>query len=218
MRAFRTTIVIAALSVWVTGPALAQTPPPPAKPPAQEQKPPAQTPAQPPAQPATPTPPPPKPFPEGAKIAYVDLNFVAQSSAEGKAAGVKIQELQKKKTSELAEKNKKLEELRNKLQTGGTVLNEQSAAALQKEIDKLTRDIQFFQQDANAEIQQLTQDLQAEFQKKLSPILEQLGQEKGLHMILEAQASGAVWADRGLDLSGEVIKRLDAAAKAPVKK
>jgi Skp family chaperone for outer membrane proteins len=214
MREFRTTIVVAALSVWVSGPALAQTPPPPTKPPAQEQKPPAQTPAQ----PATPTPPPPKPFPEGAKIAYVDLNFVAQSSADGKAAGVKIQELQKKKTAELADKNKKLEDLRNKLQTGGTVLNEQSAAALQKDIDKLTRDIQFFQQDANAEIQQLTQELQAEFQKKLSPILEQIGQEKGLHMILEAQASGAVWADRGLDLSQEVIKRLDAGAKAPVKK
>ena len=58
--------------------------------------------------------------------------------------------------------------------------------------------------------------LQADFQEKLNPILEQVGTEKGLHMLLDIQGSGAVWANTGLDLTSEVIKRFDAATKAPV--
>ena len=68
--------------------------PPPATPPAQ----------QPPAAP--------KPFPEGAKIAYVDLNRIAQTSAEGKVAATRIQEYQTKKLGEIQEKQKQVEEMR----------------------------------------------------------------------------------------------------------
>ena len=85
--------------------ALAQTPAKPAPAPPTQQQPPAQPPAAPatqkPAPPATPpaatTPPPaPRPFPEGAKVAYVVLQRIANESAEGKAATAKIQALQKK--------------------------------------------------------------------------------------------------------------------------
>src|SRR5262245_45950127 len=90
MRALKTMTVVGAVSfVLAAGAALAQTPPtqpPPTQPPTQ---PPA---GQPPAKPQPPTPAPtatpqpPRPFPEGAKIAYVDLQRIAQGSAEGKAA------------------------------------------------------------------------------------------------------------------------------------
>ena len=65
--------------------------------------------------------------------------------------------------------------------------------------------------------------LQAQFQQKIDPILAQVGQEKGLHFIFNGPDSGLVWADLGLDISGEVIKKLDAGykptatAKPPVK-
>jgi Skp family chaperone for outer membrane proteins len=75
------------------------------------------------------------------------------------------------------------------------------------------------QQNAQAEAEQLERELNAEFQRKLNPILEQVGKEKGLHMLFSIRDNGAVWADTGLDLSEEVIKRFDAATKAaPVKK
>lgn len=37
-------------------------------------------------------------------------------------------------------------------------------------------------------------------------------------MLFSIRDNGALWANTGLDLSDEVIKRLDAAAKAPAKK
>jgi Skp family chaperone for outer membrane proteins len=77
------------------------------------------------------------------------------------------------------------------------------------------QDTQRFQQDAQAEVQKLQADLQGEFQKKLGPILQQMAQEKHLSMLFSAGDAGLVWADPGLDLTAEAIKRLDAATIAP---
>jgi len=225
MRALRLLTVMSAVSVLAVGPALAQTPP--TQPPA-SQKPPAQPPAQPPATPPAATPPAtqppaaapaaPRPYPEGAKIAYIDIQGVASSSAEGKAFSARIQELQKKKSAEINEKNKQLEAARNKQSTSGSLMNDTARLQLEKEIDKLQREVAFLQQEAQSDGQALQAELQVDFQRKLNPILEQVAKEKGLHFLVDIQNSGAVWVDTGLDLTQEVIKRLDASRPAPVKK
>jgi outer membrane protein len=222
MRALNTTFLTGALALIFAGSTLAQTPPvqtPPTQTPPASQTPPQTPPAKPPATtpPAAQQPPvaPPKPFPEGAKIAYVNVQAIASTSVEGKAATAKLEELKKKKTAELGEKNKALQALQTKLQQGGSVLNDQARNALEKDIEKMNREIQFFQQDANTELQDLQNDLQGDFQTKLNPILDQVAKEKGLHVLLDGASSGAVWADPGLDLTAEVIKRFDAAAKTP---
>ena len=117
----KTMIAIAALAL-AAGPAFAQTPST-AKPETQKPAPPA---TQKPAEPAAPAAaaPAPRPFPEGAKIAYIDLQRIAQASAEGKAAATKIQEYEKKKLGEIQEKNKALEDMRKMLEQGGCVLCE----------------------------------------------------------------------------------------------
>ena len=55
-----------------------------------------------------PQPPAPKPFPQGAKVAYVVLQRIANESADGRVATTRIQALQQKKAAELNEKNKQL--------------------------------------------------------------------------------------------------------------
>ncbi len=210
MRVLRQLMVMSAVSLLAVAAAQAQTTPPAA--------PPAQTP--PPAA-LAPKPEAPRPYPEGAKIAYIDIQAVASTSAEGKAATGKLQELEKKKVAEITEKNKALETAKTKQQTGASIMNDSARLALEKEVDKLTREIQFLQQEAQSERQALQAELQVDFQRKLNPILEQVGKEKGLHMLVDINNAGAVWVDTGLDLTAEVIKRLDAArpaAAAPAKK
>jgi len=211
MKLLKIMLVVAVVSAVTAGPALAQTTPP------------AQPPAQPPAKPTTPAPPPaqpaasaaPAPYPEGAKVAFFDVQTVASNSGDGKAATAKLQELEKKKIGEIQAKNKQLEDTRAKLQTSGSIMNDQARLAAEKEVDKLTREVQFMQQEAQSERQQLSTELQVEFQRKLAPVLDQLAKEKGLHMLFDFQTSGALWADPGLDLTPEVIKRLDGSKGAP---
>src|SRR6187399_631032 len=126
-----------------------------ATPPAGAPKP--QAPAQPPAAAAQPLAPKPAPvpFPPDSKIAFVDVNAIAQTSASGKEASKKLEALQAKKMAEIQEKNKQLQAVQTKLQTGGTVLSDTARGALEKDVDRLQRDIQFTQQNAQAEFEEL---------------------------------------------------------------
>jgi Skp family chaperone for outer membrane proteins len=181
----------------------------------------AQTPAQPkpalptpaPAQPAGPPPQPPAPFPQGSKVAFFNPQVVFQSSADGRAAVTRVNALIQKKQTENADKAKLLQGNQQKLQTSGSVMNETARVQLEKEIEKQTKDAERFQQDAQAEINELQQEVQNDFVKKLSPIIEQIATEKGLHIVFNAVESGIAWASPGLDLTSEVVKKLDAVSK-----
>jgi len=194
----------------------AQQPPATTQPPAGQPRPaqPAQQPpaiAQPPV--TQPPPQPPAPFPAGAKIAFFTPQAVFQQSAEGKAALTRVNALTQKKQTENADRQKKLAADQQKLQTSGSMLNDAARAQLEKDIEKQQVDMQRFQQDAQAEIQELQQEVQNEFVKKLSPIIDKLANEKGLYLVFNAGEAGLAWAAPGLDLTPDVIKALDAAAK-----
>ncbi len=205
MRALQSSIFAAVLIAALAAPSLAQTAPP-ATPAPKPQAPPATPPA------AAPRPQPPVAFPADAKIAFIDVNQVAGTSAAGKDASKKLTDLNNKKLAELNDKNKQLQALTTKRDTGGAVLNESARATIDKEIDKLQRDIQFAQTNAQAEVQDLTNELQAEFQRRLIPIIEDVAKEKGLHAVFSIADSGAAYVHPGLNISEEVVKRLDAAA------
>jgi outer membrane protein len=173
---------------------------PPAAPPAAQQ---------PPAQPA-PAPQPPVPFPAGAKIAFINPQRIFQESVEGKAAVTRVNTLIQKKQNEGAERQKQLQANQQKLQTSGGVMNEAARTQLEKEIEKAQVDGQRFQQDAQAEINELQQEVQSEFIKKVTPIIEVVAKEKGLQFVFDQGNSGMVFAEPGLDLTTEVIKKMDA--------
>ena len=183
--------------------------------------------AQPPAKPAPTTPAPatapaqppaPKPFPQGAKVAYVVLQRIANESADGRVATTRIQALQQKKAAELTEKQKQLAGMQQKLEKEGSVMSATAAADLQKNIEKLNVEVQRFTQDAQAEVQELQQELQQEFQQRLEPVLSQVATEMGLQFVFNGPDAGLVWADSALDISGEVIKKLDASSGKPAPK
>jgi len=193
-------------------PVFAQAPAAPARPTAQA--PAAARPAQPPAQPAVPAAPapapqPPAPFPQGAKVGFVNLQAIAQLSADGKAAAARVNALAQKKQTEAADKAKLLQSNQQKLETSGGVMSEAARAQLQKDIDRQTVEGQRFEQDAQAELNELQQQLQQDFQGKLMPVLEALSKEKGLQVLFSAGDSGVIWAEPGIDLTLEAVARLD---------
>jgi outer membrane protein len=198
------------------GQAPATRPAAPAQPPATAR--PAQpAPAQPAPAQATPTPPAPVPqavpFPAGAKVGFVNLQAIAQLSADGKAAAAKVNALAQKKQTEAADKAKALQTNQQKMETSGSVMSDAARAQLQKDIERQTVEGQRFEQDAQAELNELQQQLQQEFQGRLMPVLESISKEKGLQVLFSAGDSGVIWAEPGIDLTLEAVKRLDAAQK-----
>jgi outer membrane protein len=198
MRGFA--IAASLVLVLSAAPAFAQTPAP-------------ARPAQPPARTAPAPAPEPVPFPAGSKIAFVNLQQIAGLTAEGKAAAARVEALIQKKQNEGNDKAKSLAANQQKLQQSGGLLSDTARAQLEKDIEKQQVDGQRFQQDAQAEINELQQELQTDFQKKLLPIIQQLAQEKGLQILFSAADAGVIWAEPGLDLTMDAVKKMDAAIK-----
>ena len=148
------------------------------------------------------------------RIAAVNLSYVAQSCKAGKAGLAQIEQLGKKKEAEAAVRAAELEQQRYELQQRGSAMSERARADLQKAFEKGRVDFQRFQQDAQAELQGMQRQFEAEFRLKLLPVVDQISKEKGLHFVFGLeQSTMIVWWNPSLDISDEIVKRLDADAK-----
>lgn len=197
MKVLRTVSVTGLAIAVAAGVAFAQATPPPQTAPAAQQPAPAAAPA---------------PFPEGARVAYIFMQGIFNGSVEGKAAAARMQEYEKKKTAEIQAKAKEGEALQAKINQGNTILNESARAQAQRDLQRVQREIQAMQEDAQLEAEQMRQQLLDQFSSKVNPIIAAVAKERGLHMVFSvSDQANVAWADPGLDLTAEVIKRLDAA-------
>jgi outer membrane protein len=148
------------------------------------------------------------------KYAYVNVQLVAAQSVEGKVAAEKIKVLQEQKSRELQERNKALQSDQQKLEQGGSVLSDQARTQLQASIERQQRDLQRFTEDAQQEVQQLAEQVEGEFNRKLTPVIDKVARQKQVHFVFNAAQSGLIWAEPGMDLTAEVILAFDSPAAA----
>jgi outer membrane protein len=178
------------------------TPPPttpkPAPPPA----------AQVPAPKPVPTPP---PFPAGATIAYVQMQAVIAESKFGKCGSDIIKAMQDKMDAAIAAKQKEVQAQQQKMQAQQGLVTEAVMTQMQRDLDRMTREGQALATQLQSDRDNKNQDLVLDFQNKVGPLLEALRKDKDLSFILSAESNGAiVAANTALDLSQELVKRLDA--------
>ena len=121
-----------------------------------------------------------------------------------------MEQLSKRVEADLTALQGRLQESQTKQQTQAALLSEVALAQLAKDIDRMTRELNFKQQEAQSELQTLQQDLLADFEKKVLPVLEALAKEMNLHIVFNVADSGAVYVFPALNLSQELVKRVDA--------
>jgi outer membrane protein len=174
---------------------------------------PAQTPA-PTAQPPQTAPPPARlPFPTGAQHAYIDLQRVANESSEGAAASQQVQALSEEKIRTIEQRSVELQGSQQKLQQNANVMSAEAQLQLQREIERLTVDVQRLTQDAEAEVAELQQTLQIDFQQKLVPAIDRVAASRGLQFIFSVGDGGLIWANPALDITSDVVEELNKAAQ-----
>jgi Skp family chaperone for outer membrane proteins len=152
------------------------------------------------------------PLPEGTKIAVIDPDYVASESAAGKAIFAQLKTLSDKRTGELQNMQTAVTALQTRKNTQGALLTPQALSQLDKEIERQNLDIQYKTQTAQKEIGDLQSELFTELAGKMQPILEAFAKEKGLLLVLDLR-NGPTWAAAGMDISAEIVKRLDATKK-----
>jgi outer membrane protein len=149
------------------------------------------------------------------KVAFVDLRRIAAESAEGKTVTEKIQALTQQKSTELEARTKALVSAQQEIEKNDQTLTDAERAKLLNEINRLNVEIKRFKQDANSEIQAMQQQLFQPLQDKVRPILDAMTKELGIQVLFSRADVAAFLVDTKLDITEEVIKRLDSASAKP---
>ena len=147
------------------------------------------------------------------KYGYINVQDVASLSQDGKAAALKLTTLRDKLQKDLQAKKAALDAADKKLKTEGA-LRADGGAQLQADIERQSRDLERMAQDADEDIEKLTNQLQAEFMTKLRPAIDKVAREKQVDLVFNLQESGLVWAIAGTNLTADVIRVLDTAKAA----
>jgi Skp family chaperone for outer membrane proteins len=148
---------------------------------------------------------------DAARVGAIRLSYVATTSKAGKAALAQLEELGRRKSGEVQSKAAELQKQEAELQRQSAAMSARAVADLQRAFERSRVDFDRFQQDAKAEIDAMRLKFDAEFQAKVAPIVDEVSREKGLHFVFGLDQAAIVWWSPAVDISDEVVKRLDGA-------
>jgi len=146
------------------------------------------------------------------KLAVIDVNRIMTDSARGKAVLASIEKMQSERSAQLKTMNEELTDMQKRFQEGRLSLAEDKLAELQAQIEEKDRLFKRAREDAERDIQKRRADEIEKIESAVFPIINGLGKEGGYTMIFNKFQSGLVYADDAVDITNEVIKRLDGSA------
>ena len=135
---------------------------------------------------------------EAPVIGVVNVQRLIAESADGKAATAKLDALRNEKRKLLTEKQAAIQAMKN---------------AAPADIGRAQIELQRLGEDADREVSALAETLQAEFQKKVQPLLKQIQEEDHLLLIFEIPNPLFAYASPSLDITAKVVQKLDAGKK-----
>jgi outer membrane protein len=141
-------------------------------------------------------------------IGAINLSYVARTSNAGKAGLARIDDAARRKSVEVESRAIALQKQQAQLKALG--LPERARADLQRAFDKSRTDFARFQEDAQKEIEALQTQFELEFRATLAPIIDEVSKEKGLQFVFGLEQAEIVWWSPAVDISNDVVKRLDA--------
>jgi Skp family chaperone for outer membrane proteins len=146
------------------------------------------------------------------KVGTLSLIRAIGECSEGKVALGEFQKKVDAKRGELEKMNNEVQGLQKQLQEQARTLNDESRAALSKNIDVKNTELQRAQEDAQKEFGQLQQEIFNRIGSKLMPVLQQYAKENNFAVIVDSssQTTQVVYADPSIDVTDDIIKRFDA--------
>lgn len=144
-------------------------------------------------------------------IAVIDIQRVVTDSDAGKEALGKLQELQDAKIEQGRSIQERMDALREQLSKQRFTLTEAKVAELTKEIEDRGIEMRRFQDDAQRELDEARRTALGALEERILPVIDEVGKEKNMTLIFNKFQSGLVFADEGVDITDEVIRRFNLA-------
>jgi len=144
------------------------------------------------------------------KIGYVNMQEVIDKSKPGRQAQEALKGKFGDRRQKLAEEQQSIRQLQQTLDKDKTLMS-------QKELDKKTSEIRERKKKFKQKVAELQKEMAQEENKLANQILKPtpaiiaaVAKDRQVSAIFERRQSGLLYIDEGMDLTAEVIKRLDA--------
>jgi outer membrane protein len=149
------------------------------------------------------------------RVAVIDVERLVRDSALGKEAFARLKRINDSKKGEAEKLAKEIREMEQKLADQGQSLAEDKREALQKQYQEKAMSFKRFNEDATRELDQQQKKELAELERRVMPVIAQVGREKGFTMIFNKFQSGLVFADDAADVTDEVLRRFNTTVAVP---
>jgi outer membrane protein len=137
------------------------------------------------------------------KFAVIDVQRLVTDSVAGKEALARLKKLQDDK---IAEGNE-----------GRLSLADDKISELEKQLEEKVTGLRRFQEDAEREFNKSREATFGEIERRVFPVIEQVGKESGYTFIFNKFQSGLLYADDAADITNQIIQRFDGAAAQKAK-
>jgi len=144
----------------------------------------------------------------GPTVVTVSLQRVATQSNVGKRASQQLETMRQERNRDLQAKQKELEEVIRQVAKADALSAAERERVVQDEARRRA-ELQQLTQQAQAELQSTQLRLQGELRGQLTPILADIAKRSGVDVVLNADT--IAWAAPGADTTNEVVQRLNAA-------
>jgi outer membrane protein len=153
---------------------------------------------------------------DSVKIGYVDMQQALNESAAGKEAKTDLEKMVNERQAKIDEKIAMRDKLVAEIEKQSVVLSDDAKRQKQDELEKLGREVERLVSDSNAELQKQQREMELEIVKDLDTILNDIGKGEGYTLILPAEV--ILYSVEGIDITDEVIKKLNDIHKSKSKK
>lgn len=148
-----------------------------------------------------------------ADLGYVDMQRVLEESAVGKVVQEQLRKDFEPKAQALGKEEQEIRKLQETLARDSALMSKDQVSKKEAEIKKR---IESYQKEAGAAQQQLLKVQQEKGREIIGPAqkaVEALAKQRKLSMVVERSLTGILYLDSGLDITGDVIKFMDANGK-----
>ncbi len=142
------------------------------------------------------------------KIAVVNIDQVIAQSAAGAALGEKLNAFQEEAQGQVAEQQKYIQDLRQKISDGVNSEDQAQLVNLRKQFEDATVQLRRFSDDKQREAQKIRADGMQEIQKQFDPVFTAIQEEFNYDLILNKQTGVVLLVGERVDITQMVIDRL----------
>lgn len=146
-----------------------------------------------------------------AKVAVVDTQRILTDSKLGRATLDKLKQLTESKQAEANAKQQEIADLRKRIEDGQLTLSEDKQSEMQKDLEDKVIAFRRFQDDTQRSLQKARDDAFQDIERRVLPIIQQVGQEGNYTLIFNKYQSGLLYAQDAVDITDTILQRFDAA-------